>query len=60
MFNNSINMNQTNNHLSLTGAILAGFTTTCTINAYYHYRCDFEPLSWQDVLDTTLCDKVSQ
>ena len=53
-------MNQTNNHLSLTGAIVAGFTTTCTINAYHHYRCDFEPLSWQDVLDTTLCDKVCQ
>jgi hypothetical protein len=30
--------------------IVVGFTTTCTISA----------CSWQDVLDTTLCDKVCQ
>jgi hypothetical protein len=34
------------------------FTTTCAINAYH--SCEFEPRSWQDVLNTTLCDKVCQ
>jgi hypothetical protein len=23
-------------------------------------RCEFDPCSWQNVLDTTLCDKVCQ
>jgi hypothetical protein len=36
------------------------FTTTCAISAYYHKSCEFEPRSWQGVLDTTLCDKVCQ
>jgi len=36
------------------------FTTTCAIIAYYHKSCEFEPLSWRGVLDTTLCDKVCQ
>jgi hypothetical protein len=36
------------------------FTTTCAISAYYHKSCEFEPCSWQGVLDTTLCDKVCQ
>ena len=26
--------------------------------AYHHLNCEFESRSWQDVLDTTLCDKV--
>ena len=30
------------------GHMVAGFTSTC----------EFEPRSWQGVLDTTLCDKV--
>jgi hypothetical protein len=34
-----------------------GFTTTCTISAYYHWSCEFE--SWC-VLDPTLFDKVCQ
>ena len=38
--------------------MVVGLTTTCAINAYDHYHCEFEPCSWQGVLDTTLCDKV--
>ena len=30
------------------------------ISAYHHQSCNFESRSWQDVLDTTLCDKVCQ
>jgi hypothetical protein len=26
----------------------------------YHWNCEFEPCSWQSVLDTILCDKVCQ
>jgi hypothetical protein len=37
-----------------------GFTTTCAISAYHHLSCEFEPRSWQGVLDATLCDKVCQ
>ena len=37
-----------------------GFTTTCPISAYHHWRCEFEPRSWRGVLDTTLCDQVCQ
>jgi hypothetical protein len=33
-----------------------GFTTACAITAYQQ----FEPHSWQGVLDATLCDKVCQ
>ena len=40
--------------------IVVGFTTTCTISAYHNQSCEFEPCSWQGVLDTTLCDKVCQ
>ena len=40
--------------------MVVGFTTTSTISAYYHKSCEFEPRSWRDVLDTTLCDKVCQ
>ena len=32
-----------------------GFTTTYTISAYHHLRCEFESRSWRDVIDTT-CD----
>ena len=39
---------------------VGGFTTTCAISAYRHQHCEFEPHSWQGVLDTTLCDKVCQ
>ena len=38
--------------------MVVGFTTTCSISAYHHWSCEFEPCSWQGVLDTTLCDKV--
>ena len=30
------------------------------ISAYHYLSCEFEPRSWRDVLDTTLCDKVCQ
>jgi hypothetical protein len=32
--------------------MVVGFTTTCTISAYYHYSSEYEPRS--------LCDKVYQ
>ena len=35
-------------------------TTTYAISADHHWSCEFEPLSWQGVLDTTLCDKGCQ
>jgi len=35
-----------------------GFTTTCAISAYHHKSCEFASCTWQDVLDTALCDKV--
>jgi len=40
--------------------MVVGFTTTCAISAYHHKSCEFEPRSWQGVLDITLCDKVCQ
>jgi hypothetical protein len=40
--------------------MVVGFTTTCAINAYHHWSCEFEPRSWWGVLDTTLFDKVCQ
>ena len=40
--------------------MVIGFTTTCAISAYHRLSCEFEPRSWQGVLDTTLCDKVCQ
>jgi hypothetical protein len=41
--------------------MVVGFTTTYSISAYHHYRCEFETRSWRrGVLDTTLCDKVCQ
>ena len=40
--------------------MVVGFTTTCAISVYHHLSCEFEPSSCQDVLDTTLCDKVCQ
>jgi hypothetical protein len=40
--------------------MVVGFTTTCTISAYHHRSCEFEPRSWRGSLDTTLCDKVCQ
>ena len=40
--------------------MVVGFTTTCAISAYHHWSCEFEPLSWWGVLDTTLCDKFCQ
>ena len=33
---------------------------TNVISAYHHKCCEFESCSWQDVLDTTLCDKDCQ
>jgi hypothetical protein len=38
--------------------MVIGYTTTCAISAYHHWRCEFESHSWWDVLNTTLCDKV--
>jgi hypothetical protein len=38
--------------------MVGGFTTTYAIGAYHHKSCEFEPHSWQGVLDTTLCNKV--
>jgi hypothetical protein len=32
------------------------YTTTYTIIAYRHKRCEFESCSWRGVLDTTLCE----
>ena len=40
--------------------MVVGFTTTCAISAYHHWRCEFEPHSHRGVLDTTLCDKLCQ
>ena len=40
--------------------MIAGFTTTYVISAYYHWSCEFESRSWWDVLDTAVCDKVCQ
>ena len=37
--------------------VVVGFITTYAINAYYHKSCQFEPHTWQGVLDTTICDK---
>jgi hypothetical protein len=40
--------------------MVVGFTTTYAVSAYHHQCCEFEPHSWQGVLDTTLCDIVCQ
>ena len=40
--------------------MVVGFTTTCAINDYHHYRSEYESCAWRSVLDTTLCDKVCQ
>ena len=41
--------------------MVVGFTTTCVIRAYKHYKVsEFEVHSWRGVFDTTLCDKVCQ
>ena len=42
------------------GRMVVGFTTVCTISAYHHLSCEFEPRSWRCVLDTPLYDQVSQ
>ena len=39
--------------------MVVGFTSTCAISAYHHQSWQFEPRSWQDVLDT-VCDQVCQ
>ena len=39
---------------------VVGLTSTCAVSAYHNCCCEFESLSWRDVLDTTLCDKVCQ
>ena len=38
--------------------MVVGFTATCAISTYHHWSCEFEPRSWEGVLDMTLCDKV--
>jgi len=40
--------------------MVAGFKTTYAISIYHHYSCEFEPRSWQGVLNTTLCHNVCQ
>jgi len=40
--------------------MVVGFTTTRAISAYHLSNREFEPRTWQGVLDTTLCDKVYQ
>ena len=40
--------------------MVGGFSTTCAISAYHQQCCQFKTLSWRDVLDTILCDKVCQ
>jgi hypothetical protein len=32
--------------------MVVGFPTTCAINVYHHYGCEFEPCSLGGVLDT--------
>ena len=39
---------------------VVGLTSSCAMSAYHNCCCEFESLSWRDVLDTTLCDKVCQ
>jgi hypothetical protein len=36
-----------------------GLTTTCVISVYHLSSCEFEPCSWQDVLNKTLCLSVT-
>ena len=38
-------------------SMVVGSTTTYAISAYHHQSCEFEPRTWQGILDTTLCDK---
>jgi hypothetical protein len=40
--------------------MVVGFTSTYAISAYHHKCCEFVSHSWQDALDTTLCDQVCQ
>jgi hypothetical protein len=40
--------------------MVVGVPNTCAISAYHHKRYEFEPRSWQGVLDIPLCDKVCQ
>jgi hypothetical protein len=45
---------------STRGAYLHLISHISAISAYHHYSCEFEPRSWLEVLDTTLCNKVCQ
>ena len=38
--------------------MVVGYTTIYAIGTYHHNSCEFEPCSWQSVLDATLCDEV--
>ena len=40
--------------------VVVGLTTTYAISTYHHESFEFESRSWQDILDTTLCDKACQ
>jgi hypothetical protein len=40
--------------------MVVGSVTTCAINAYHQYICEFKSRSWRGVLNTTLCDQVCQ
>ena len=40
--------------------MVVGFTTKYAISVYHNESCEFEPRSWEDILDITLCDKVCQ
>ena len=40
--------------------MVVGFTTSDSISAYHHDRCELESRSWRGVPDTTLCHKFCQ
>ena len=40
--------------------MVVGFTTMCAIRAHHPWICEFLPISWRRVLDTTLCDTICQ
>jgi hypothetical protein len=40
--------------------MVIGFTTKHAISVYRHSSCDFESRSGRGVLDTNVCDKISQ
>jgi len=47
-------------YISVVVVIVVAFTYTYPISLFHHLCCRIESRSLQDVLDTTVCDKVSQ